>query len=98
MLFLHADKPHVQSVRLERQPPVIDAQTVQDGRVHGVDMQRVLDDGVAEIVCLSIRDAALDTAAASSPGSAAGGADALFLPRGRSSGVSWMRTSRGAER
>ena len=58
MMFLHAGQPHVQPLELERQPSVVDAQAVQDRRVQVVDVDRVLDDVVAEIVGLAVDDAA----------------------------------------
>ncbi len=71
VLLLDAGHSHIQSLRLEGQPPVVDAQAVQDRRVHGVDMHRVFDDVVAEIVGLAVADAALDAAAGHPDGEAA---------------------------
>ena len=62
-MLLDAGEPHVQPLRLERQAAVIDAQTVQDGGIHVVNVNGVLDDVVAEIVRLSVADALLDAAA-----------------------------------
>ena len=52
-----------QALELERQPLVVDAQAVQDRGVQVVDVDRVLDDVVAEVVGLAVDDARLDAAA-----------------------------------
>ena len=57
-MFLDAGQSHVQPLELERQPLVIDAEAVQDRGVHVVDVDRIFDDVVAEVVGLAVGDAA----------------------------------------
>ena len=56
MLF-DAGEPHVEALELEGQAAVVDAQAVQDRGVEVVDVDRVLDDVVAEVVGLAVDDA-----------------------------------------
>ena len=54
---LDAGQPLVEALELEREPLVVDAQAVQDRGVQVVDVDRVLDDVVAEVVGLAVDDA-----------------------------------------
>src|SRR5882724_6863522 len=47
-MLLDAGEAHVQPLELDRQPPVVDAEAVQNGGVHVVDVNGVFDDVVAE--------------------------------------------------
>ena len=49
----------VAALELEGQPGVVDAQAVEDRGVQVVDVDRVLDDVVAEVVGLAVGDARL---------------------------------------
>src|SRR5262249_48096587 len=55
-------QPEMPALELERQPRMIDPQTMQNRRVQIMDMDRVLRDVVAEIVRGAVRDSGLDTA------------------------------------
>ena len=49
-----AGQPLVEALELEGEPFVVDAQAVQDRGVQVVDVDRVLDDVVAEVVGLAV--------------------------------------------
>src|SRR5437868_5006736 len=70
-VLLHAGQAHVQALELVREPAVVDAEAVEDGGIHVVDMNRVFDDVVAEVVGLAVDDAPLDAAAGHPHGIAA---------------------------
>ena len=69
---VHVGQAVVAALVLEGQPGVVDAQAVQDRGVQVVDVDRVLDDVVAEVVGLAVGDAGLDPAAGQPDGEAAG--------------------------
>ena len=71
-MFLDAGQTHVEALDFIRQAFVVDAQAVEDGGVHVVDVDRVFDDVVAEFVGLAVDDAGLDAAAGHPDGEAAG--------------------------
>ena len=54
----HVGQPEVAALEAVGQPRVVDAQQVQDRGVQVVDVDRVLDGGVAELVGLAVGDAA----------------------------------------
>src|SRR5439155_4968375 len=54
---------HVQPLYFLRKPFVINSQAMQDGGVHVVDVDRLLNDVVAEVVGLAVDDAGFDAAA-----------------------------------
>ena len=57
MVLLDAGEADVEALELEAQPPVVDAQAVEDRGVQVVDVDRVGDDVVAEVVGLAVDDA-----------------------------------------
>ena len=50
---MHVRQPEVAALELVDQPGVVDPQQVQDRRVQVVDLDRVLDDVVGEVVGLA---------------------------------------------
>src|SRR5262245_53873016 len=50
MVLLHAGEPDIEPLELHAEPRVVDPQAMQDGRVHVVDVDRVADDVVTEVV------------------------------------------------
>ena len=62
-LTMNISQAMVTALILERQPLVVDSQTVQQSRVQIVDVDRVLDDVVAVIIGFTHRDSRLDSAA-----------------------------------
>ena len=60
MLLLDPGQPDVEALELVRQPLVVDPQAVQDRGVQVVDVDRVLDHVVAEVVGLAVLDARPD--------------------------------------
>src|SRR5262245_27911540 len=64
-------QPEVTPLEFVRQPGVVDAQTMQDGRVQVVDVDRIACDVVTEIVRLADGNARLDAAAGQPDGKAA---------------------------
>ena len=60
---LDAGQPLVEALVVVREPLVVDAQQVQDRRVEVADVERVLDDVVAEVVRLAVDRAPLRPAA-----------------------------------
>lgn len=59
----HAAETRVETLELHREARVLDAEQPEDGRVQIVDVDDVLDGGVAQFVRRAVADAALDTAA-----------------------------------
>src|SRR6185312_1651714 len=54
---------HAEALVRNRQPPVVEAELMQDSGVQIVDVDRVLDDGPADVVGLAIGEAPLKAAA-----------------------------------
>lgn len=49
---MHVGEPEIPPLEPVREPPVVDAQTVQDRRLQIVDVDRILDDVVGQVVGL----------------------------------------------
>src|SRR6516165_3568425 len=62
-MLLDAGQAHVESLELEAQPSVVDAQAVENRRIHVVDVDRVGNDVVAEVVGFPKHDSRLDATA-----------------------------------
>src|SRR5262245_33205431 len=60
---LYPGQPLFKSLKLVGKSFVIDAQTVQDRRIEGVDVNWLVDDVVAEVVGLAVGNSTLDAAA-----------------------------------
>jgi hypothetical protein len=61
LLRLNARQSLIKSLKLERKPFVIDAHAMQNGRVDIVDMHRIANHVVAEIVSLAKQEATFDS-------------------------------------
>ena len=60
---MHVGQAVVAALQAECQARMVDAQTVQNGRVQIVNVDRILDDVVAEIIRLAVDQARPDAAA-----------------------------------
>ena len=60
---MHIGQSKTTPLVLEREPLVVDAHQVHDGRLEVVHMHRVLDDVVADLVGFTVGDAGTDAAA-----------------------------------
>lgn len=58
-LRFDAREPLVETLKLEREPLVVDPEEMEDGGVEFVHVRGVLDDVVTEVVGLAVRDAPL---------------------------------------
>ncbi len=63
VVLFDAGQSYVQALEFEAETPVVDTQTVEDRGVQVVNVYRVGDDVVAEIVGLAVDDAGLDPGA-----------------------------------
>ena len=61
-MIFHSRQADVEALVLDRKSAVVDAEAVQDRRVHVVDVDRIFDDVVTEVVGLTVHDAWLDPA------------------------------------
>ena len=71
-VLLDAGQAHVEALELVGQAAVVDAEAVEDGGVQVVDVDRVANDVVAEVVGLAVGPARLDAAAGHPDGEALG--------------------------
>ena len=62
-LAMHIGQPMIASLVAVRQSAMVDAQAAQHRRMEIVDVDRILDDVVREVIGLAERDAGLDAAA-----------------------------------
>ena len=60
---VHIRQPECAALKLIRELRVVDPQAVQDRRMQVMHVHRILDDVVAVVVRLAVRDARLDAAA-----------------------------------
>src|SRR5262249_39054394 len=63
LMLLDTRQAHVQTLHAVGQPPMVDAEAVEDGRLQVVDVDGVADDVVGEVVGFAVDDAGADAAA-----------------------------------
>ena len=61
-VLFHTGQSHVESLEFDRQAAMVDSQAVENRGVQVVDVDRVLDDVVAEVVGFAVHDTRLDAA------------------------------------